>query len=210
MQWAASTPTAETRGDRVTASEPRVRCGERHRGRGDRDGRRGGAVDVTIGGRDQVAVALEAPSGGRRAWTAELTAPAPGTHTITATADRLEGGPSTASVTIKVVGPKSSGRWEGEGEVEMFDGTPERNKITGGSFIVLYDIDWFRMLGANPVFGTTDNWDLIDKERFRIRGTYHAAGEKNERGEVMPWAWVDYDAVMQNGYIIEPRGPEED
>lgn len=162
----------------------------------------GASIDVAIAGGAPVTATLAAVSAGKRAWSAELTAPAPGDQTITATADGLEGGPKTASVAVKIVALQASGRWDGE--FDVFDGTPERTKITGGSMVVLYYRDWFRMyFGANAVYGTTDNWDLIDKEGFRIRGTYHAAGETNRYGNVMNDPWVDYDAVMANGYIIE-------
>lgn len=157
-----------------------------------------------------VAATLAAPAAGRRAWSAELMAPAAlGSVTITATADTPEAGPVTASVAVKIVGVKASGRWEGE--INVYDGTPANERVTGGSFVVLYNIEWFRIFfGAIEVNGTTDNWDLIDKGGFRITGTYHAAGETNERGEVMPSAWVDYRAVMDDGKIIEGVGTEED
>lgn len=162
----------------------------------------GASIEVVIGGGTPVTATLAEASAGRRTWSAELTAPAPGSHTITATANGLEGGAATASVAVKIVALQASGRWDGE--FAVYEGTDDREKVTGGSMVVLYGRNWFRMyFGAIEVNGTTDNWDLIDKEGFRIRGTYHAAGETNRRGDVMREPWVDYDAIMADGKIIE-------
>ncbi len=162
----------------------------------------GGSIEVAIGGGAPVVATLAAASADRRAWSAELTAPAPGSHTITATASGLEGGPKTASVAVKITDLRASGRWDGE--FEVFDGTPAREKVTGGSMVILYNSGWFRMyFGSIEVTGVTDNWDLIDKGGLRIKGTYHPAGDTNRFGNVMPEPWVDYDAVLDDGKILE-------
>lgn len=169
----------------------------------------GAGVEVTVGGGAPVTATLAAASAGRRAWSAELAAPAPGSHTITATATGLAGGPNTASVAVKTTALRASSRWDGE--FGVYDGTPEREKITGGSMVVLYSNNWFRMFfGAIEVTGTTDDWDLIDKEGFRITGTYHAAGEANRDGNVMSEPFVEYDAVLAGGEIIEGYATNED
>lgn len=152
----------------------------------------GAGIEVEIGGGAPVSATLDAASAGRRTWSAELTAPAIGSHAITATATGLEGGPKTASVVVKTTAVRASGRWDGE--FEVYDGPAPREKITG----------------ANPVYGTTDNWDLIDSDGFRIKGTYRAAGETNRYGDVLGEPWVEYDAVLPGGQIIEGYATQGD
>jgi len=169
----------------------------------------GAGIEVEIGGGAPVSATLDAASAGRRTWSAELTAPAIGSHAITATATGLEGGPKTASVVVKTTAVRASGRWDGE--FEVYDGPAPREKITGGSMVVFYSNNWFRMyFGANPVYGTTDNWDLIDSDGFRIKGTYRAAGETNRYGNVLGEPWVEYDAVLPGGQIIEGYATQGD
>ncbi len=153
----------------------------------------GGTVTYTLDGGPAVSATLAAASQeGRRRWTAELSGLAVGSHTVTATAHDLEGGPHTATVVFDVIpadAVQPAGSWQG-----LFFLYNSGGELTvEGTMLVLYNSKQFRMrFDVNEIRGTTEGWDLIDTAGFRMTGTYVPVGGTDSEGNVTTREIVEY------------------
>lgn len=165
----------------------------------------GAQVSVAIGAAAPVKATLLAAVNGRQEWSAQLTAPAIGDHIISVTANGPDIGSVTATVTVKVTQVQPYGGWQG---LFTMDRSAVGQPNTQGTMIVWYSHKWFRLYFGGTtveVNGVTEGWDLIDNDGFRMVGTYHAAGEKDDNGTVRDEPWIDYYGMLPSGIFIEGR-----
>jgi len=163
----------------------------------------GASVTVSIGTSAAVAATLQAPANGRQAWTATLTAPAVGSQTITAIATGAGIGTAEAKVTVAITQVQPFGGWQG---TFLMDRTAIGQTPMQGTMIVWYGSKWFRMYFGGTtieVHGTTDGWDLVDNDGFRMVGTYYPAGSPDSNGQPSDEAWVEYYGILDNGVFVE-------
>ena len=163
----------------------------------------GATVSVVIGTSAPVAASLQAPANGRQAWTATVTAPAVGSQTITATATGADIGTVEAKVSVTVTQVQPFGGWQG---TFLMDRTATGQPHMEGTMIVWYGSKWFRMYFVGTtieVHGTTDGWDLVDNDGFRMVGTYYPAGSPDSNGQPSDEAWVEYYGILDNGVFVE-------
>ncbi len=160
----------------------------------------GASAMVSIDGSTPVAAVMaDAAHEGRRLWTAELSGLPAGAHTISITAEVAGEVLQSEVVPFHVVAAEDvepAGQWDGA--FVLYDRNDEVS--VEGTMQVFYGTKSFRMrFDVNEITGTTDGWDLIDSNDFRMTGTYIPAGGTNRLGEVIDREKVEYHGVAENG-----------
>lgn len=163
----------------------------------------GAEVTVTVGTDAPVTATLLAPANERQPWRAELSIAEIGSHTVTVTASGSEMETLTAQRTVEIVQVQPFGWWDG---IFYIDRRPNGGELEmGGSMMVRYSQNWFRMYfgaAAAEVEGTVDGWDLIDKDGLRLVGTFHPAGDTDQMGRVQSDEFVDFYVELSSGDLI--------